>query len=195
MIWDPSPNGIFSTAATWKSLYDDPNTVHWYKLVWFQGATPRHSILMWLAILNRLSTQDRIQSYTAGPLACTLCFQNLEDHNHLFFNCTYSNFIWQDMLRRMNIQTSANTWEGIISWAASIWKKKTPSHTIPRLALGAAVYLIWRERNARTFRAEFKTKEKVLTELCSHMRAHVAIRWKHDRKIHEYITVWDYCST
>ena len=44
VIWDPSPNGIFSTAATWKSLYDDPNTVHWYKLVWFQGATPRHSI-------------------------------------------------------------------------------------------------------------------------------------------------------
>ena len=191
VCWDPSPNGSFSTSHTWKAIYGSHNNVNWYKLIWFKGAYPRYSFLMWLAVQYRLSTHDRIYTFTPGPLACTLCNKEMEDHNHLFFNCTYSTFIWQDILRRMNLQNNAATWEEVVKWAADKWKKKTPTHTIPKMALGAAVYHIWRERNASTFKNEIQPKEKILKNICTYMRAHISIAWKSDANLPIYIAMWD----
>ena len=95
-VWDSSPNGVFSTKHTWQYLYGSQSTVPWYTLVWFRGAFPRHSFLLWLAIQKRLPTHDRIHTFTPGPLACILCCRGMENHNHLFFNCTYSGYVWQD---------------------------------------------------------------------------------------------------
>lgn len=36
-------------------------TVSWKDLVWFSNAIPKHSFILWLAIRNRLLTQDRVQ--------------------------------------------------------------------------------------------------------------------------------------
>ena len=191
MVWGPSPNGKFNTAHTWKHLYGNQNKVSWYNLVWFQGAYPRHSFLMWLAVQKKLSTHDRIQSFTPGPLACTLCYKGMEDHSHLFFNCTYSGFIWQDLKRRMKINTNANTWEDIVIWSARVWSKKKAAHIIPKMAIGASIYHLWRERNTRTFRHEFKTKERILQDICTYMRAHISIKWKHDINKQGYMDVWD----
>ena len=58
------------------------------------------------------------------------------------------------------------------------------------MALGAAVYFIWQERNARTFRAEFKPKERVLQDICTYMKNYISIRWKYNAHISEYTSVW-----
>ena len=58
------------------------------------------------------------------------------------------------------------------------------------MALGAAVYHLWKERNARTFRDEFKTKERVLADIYIYMQAHISIKWRHDRNKQEYVADW-----
>ena len=54
--WIPSPRGAFATSHTWDFLRGTQTKVPWYHLVWFTGNIPRHSFIVWLAMLNKLST-------------------------------------------------------------------------------------------------------------------------------------------
>ena len=166
-------------------------TVPWHNLVWFTGATPRHSFLLWIALHIRLATHDRIYRFTPGPLACVFCLNSMESHNHLFFQCTYTCFIWQGLLQRMGIHYVQRSWEDLTLWAATHWKhKKNPRHAIPKMCLGAAIYYIWRERNERTFGTRMTSKEVLLASICAHMSAMIGIRWKTDPSLHLYLEGW-----
>lgn len=60
VVWTPSKSGKFHSGATWYSLRAHSSIVSWYGLIWYKGNTPKHSFIAWLAILNRLSTKDRL---------------------------------------------------------------------------------------------------------------------------------------
>jgi len=61
--------------------------VEWHDIVWFKNAVPRHSFLLWMAVQQKLTTQDRLHRFGIhGPNRCSLCLRNNEDHNHLFLN-------------------------------------------------------------------------------------------------------------
>ena len=188
--WIPSPNGKFSTSHTWDYLRSSSPKVPWYRLIWFPGSFPRHSFIAWLAILNRLSTHDRIFKFTPGPLACVLCHQGMESHDHLFFNCSFSSYVWQGILQRLVISNPTSTWINLVEWAAASWKKKTPIHIISRMFFGSAVYHVWRERNARSFRQEAKSKERVLQDIFSQVSLQMQIKWKGDPHLPQYISQW-----
>ena len=189
-IWIPSPNGQFSTAHTWDHLIAPSPKVPWHRLIWFPGNTPRHSFISWLAILQRLSTHDRIYSFTPGPLACVFCHSGMESHDHLFFNCSYSNFIWQGLLHRMDTSCPAVTWESIVNWAAGTWRRKTTQHTILKMCLGAAIYGIWKERNARTFKFEAKPKDRLLLEIKSLIACQIQCKRKNDPQLSQFMERW-----
>lgn len=61
-------------------------------------------------------------------------------------------------------------WEQSISWAANEWKGNKLQIVINKLALSSYVYSIWRERNARLFRNEYK-------DLCSIQKEIVHSIW------------------
>ena len=164
--WVPSPDGKFSTHHTWNYLRNQSPKVPWARLIWFPGNLPRNSFISWLAILNRLSTHDRIFKFTPGPLACVLCHSGMENHDHLFFSCAYSSFVWQGIAQRLDNATAPVSWGALVEWASRAWKKKSPGHIVSKMFLGSAVYNIWRERNARSFKMEAKTKEKLLQDIC-----------------------------
>ena len=103
IIWTPSTDGKFQIKATWAALFPTHNTVTWHNLTWFKGATPRHSFILWLAVQLRLATHDRIHTYTQGPLACVFCARAMETHDHIFFHCPYTCFVWQDILHRLGV--------------------------------------------------------------------------------------------
>ena len=162
----------------------------WYNLVWFSGNTPRHSFIVWLAMLQKLSSQDRIWKFTQGPLACVLCHKDLESHDHLFFTCTYSSSIWQGIMSRFRMEGSPLDWTSFTVWAASKWKSKKPKDIMPRMCLGATIYAIWKERNARIFRFEGKRSERVSSDIIINIQAQVSIKWARDPKLQGYLSVW-----
>ena len=134
IIWVPSPNGKFSTSHTWATIRAPGHTIHWYYLVWFSGHLPRHSIVLWFAILNRLSTHDRISLFMPGPLACTLCHKGMESHDHLFFTCPYSTFVWQGIQHRLGMTIPATSWDAFITWVGNTWKLSIPGMSSPESA-------------------------------------------------------------
>ena len=185
--WIPSPNGRFSTPYTWDFLRNTSPVVPWYDLVWFPGHCPRHSVIVWFAILHRLSTHDRIFRFTPGPLACVLCHQGMETPDHLFFHCTYSSFVWQGIRQRLDMRIPLTSWDAFIAWASGSWKTKTSRHFISKICLGSAIYSIWCERNARSFNNTLKTKDRVLSEICNLKVNQIHIRFRNDPALPQLI--------
>ena len=188
--WIPSTTGGFVMSHTWDYLRGDHPRVPWHHLVWFTGNIPRHSFIVWLAMLNKLSTQDRIWKFTPGPLACVLCHKAMESHDHLFFTCEFSSFIWQGIMSRFNMDGFPLDWSTFTVWAASKWKSKKPKDIMPRMCLGATIYAIWRERNARIFRLEGKPRERVCRDIITNTHAQVSIKWAKDPKVTDYLSLW-----
>uniref|UniRef100_A0A803PDG0 Reverse transcriptase domain-containing protein n=1 Tax=Cannabis sativa TaxID=3483 RepID=A0A803PDG0_CANSA len=62
--------------------------VPWSKEVWSRLNIPKHSFLLWLAMINRLKTRDRLfhHGYIAGA-DCIFCNNAAETTNHIFFEC------------------------------------------------------------------------------------------------------------
>uniref|UniRef100_A0A803Q1D7 Reverse transcriptase zinc-binding domain-containing protein n=1 Tax=Cannabis sativa TaxID=3483 RepID=A0A803Q1D7_CANSA len=44
-------------------FHPSPNKQHWSNEVWGRFNTPKHSVILWLAILNRLKTKDRVSNH------------------------------------------------------------------------------------------------------------------------------------
>lgn len=81
----------FSTKETWLMLRKAKPVCPWVKGVWFPQATPKFAFIFLLAMLDRLSTMDRIHRWNAGvDTTCVLCKQATETRDHLFFVCSYS---------------------------------------------------------------------------------------------------------
>ncbi|KAK9667941.1 hypothetical protein RND81_13G022300 [Saponaria officinalis] len=72
-------------------LKHDEDTVGWYSIVWNRFNCPKHSVICWLSLYNRLYTNCRqIRLGRMVDATCLLCGQGREDHQHLFFECRLS---------------------------------------------------------------------------------------------------------
>jgi hypothetical protein len=122
--------------------------VNWARVVWEKWSMPRHNFILWLAVLGKLRTKDRLRFFQIDTL-CVLCGQTEESHSHLFFTCSWSACLWLQIKlwlrinRRMMTLTSAI--RGLNSGGNNLEAR------MRRVSLGLTVYLIWEERNKRIF--------------------------------------------
>ncbi|KAL7168531.1 hypothetical protein ACSBR2_038876 [Camellia fascicularis] len=47
---------------------------------------------------------------------CVLCEEHDENHNHLFFDCSFSQRIWQALQANCNVQWPQLLWNSFIEW-------------------------------------------------------------------------------
>jgi hypothetical protein len=86
--------------------------VNWARVVWEQWSMPRHNFILWLAVLGKLRTKDRLRFFQIDT-SCVLCGQMEESHSHLFFTCSWTACFWLQIKlwlrinRRMMTLTSA----------------------------------------------------------------------------------------
>ncbi|XP_058219469.1 uncharacterized protein LOC131330020 [Rhododendron vialii] len=168
--WTLTANGQFSIASLWDKLRTPFPKVMWHKLVWFSGHIPKCSFVTWIAILNRLSTTDRLLLFglNVSP-ECSLC-QEKESHDHLFFNCPYSQKVWGAIQTKLHVSWSPRSWFDWISFPSGV-KGKTLKAVLTKLVFTVAVYHIWIERNVRKFQNLSCTWEAVVHKICSMVRA------------------------
>ncbi|KAL0293593.1 UNVERIFIED_CONTAM: hypothetical protein Sradi_6927700 [Sesamum radiatum] len=84
IVWKNS-SGTYSTKDAYEVFSDPCNSVEWASLFHGPLHTPRHKFILWLAILERLSTLDKPWCNPANQ-GCVLCNgTQIETHNHLFF--------------------------------------------------------------------------------------------------------------
>lgn len=142
-------NKKYSTRETWHMLRQARQEVHWAEGVWFKYATPKFSFITWLAMLNRLSTMDRVVKWSSGiDTTCVLCKSATETRDHIFFECSYSSLVWEKLTRGILKRRYTNCWLTISGFVGDITLDRIPKFCI-RYSFQCAIHMIWRERNQR----------------------------------------------
>lgn len=87
VIWLLTPSGFYSAQSAWEALRSKASKVSWFHVVWHQRFVPHWSFILWVAILGRLATRDRLMAQgILNDRSCTLCTGGLESDGHLSLN-------------------------------------------------------------------------------------------------------------
>uniref|UniRef100_A0A6N2KQ62 Reverse transcriptase zinc-binding domain-containing protein n=1 Tax=Salix viminalis TaxID=40686 RepID=A0A6N2KQ62_SALVM len=162
-LWAGHPTGIFTIASAWEILRNKNPISPIYHLLWYPDHIPRQSFILWLASKNRLRTQDRLPQHSDGSNGtCSLCNSQIETHDHLFFDCTYSRLVWE---------------QDLLTWASQKWTSKIQfSHLLAKLALSSTCYFLWQERNKRFFQQAHRPHNAIATDIIQQIRRQRDVR-------------------
>ncbi|KAL2246353.1 UNVERIFIED_CONTAM: hypothetical protein Sindi_2903500 [Sesamum indicum] len=145
------------TTQTLYRLFDPPEPkLGWSSLLSGSLKIPRHSFILWLAILGKLPTTDK--SWLSHVGVCILCDERAtESHSHLFFRCRFSRQCLFEIRRWIRFHWPNRDWATDIEWATRKWRGKHIINSAYRTLLASCVYHIWRERNLRRFQHTERT--------------------------------------
>jgi hypothetical protein len=163
--------GNYSTNKAWKDLRQCGDKVEWYEIVWFSNCTPKHSFILWIAMLGRLSTQERLKKwYPNKEMKCSLCGKCLDSLNHLFFECSYSIKVWKAVKDKASMDSIHDKWDEIVIRMTSVKHNRSIKSVLSRIILAACVYFIWNERNKRLFTDENINSKELTLNVINHVR-------------------------
>ncbi|XP_075080665.1 uncharacterized protein LOC142166137 [Nicotiana tabacum] len=153
----------YSIRDMYNKLRGEFPKVEWRRLLCNNTSSPKWIFIFYLAIMDRLSTRDMLITWgiLANP-SCSLCEGGTEDHDHLFFRCTYSAAVRRKLLYWIGVKRDVAGWNEEVKWAIKLAAGKQPSATIYRILLTCTVYHIWQERNWRTFRRQQRRSEELV---------------------------------
>ncbi|KAK4393106.1 hypothetical protein Sango_1781400 [Sesamum angolense] len=100
---------------------------------------PRYSFVLWMAILDKLSTMDKPWLSHLGGV-CVLCGREMETHEHLFFRCNFSR---QERNRRV-FQQSMQPSSTIARKVVEEMRQKIISIDLPDSVSSRGLYRLWR---------------------------------------------------
>ena len=153
--WKPNHNGEFSVKVAQKAIRGQSPKVPQYKIVWFPGAIPKLSFLLWLLVLEKIPTRDRLQRFKIVVVAsCLFCGYQLETADHLFFTYPYSQEIWRHTLNKMVPAGFPSSWHTIMQTLLQPTSATLRLNQDFKVVLSAAVYHVWLERSRRHYEAK-----------------------------------------
>ena len=91
---------------------------------------------------------------------------------------------------RCGLSWHDHSWNDKIEWMAQHLKGKKHQQVLPIFCLQVAVYGLWKERNDRTFKLCFCSKEITLQKMISQVQSFIRIKWKHHSDIAHLMCVW-----
>ena len=91
-----------------------------------------------------------------------------------FFQCSFSHRIWTTLIAKCGYQCTSRDWQGIIQWATNHLKGNSLKSNLCKLVLSSSVYVIWRERNSKTFSNSYGDVNTVMKEILSLVRNRAA---------------------
>nr|XP_043630559.1 uncharacterized protein LOC122601889 [Erigeron canadensis] len=183
----------FYVGTAWEDIRPRDGIVDWYHLVWFNHCIPKHSFLLWLAIMKKLKTQDKIRRWDLQQtlLLCPLCELQSYSHSHLFFECPYAKEVWFEVNMKADLHQQSTVWEDIIQDMILFSKKTSIFSVISKLTLVASVYFIWQERITRLFKKRKRTKEELVQVVIETIRFKLmTFRFKNNSRVERAMVVW-----
>ncbi|KAK4384351.1 putative ribonuclease H protein [Sesamum angolense] len=142
--------GNFSTKVVCDIFRMIGPKVGWYSLLLGPCKVPRYSFVLWLAILDKLSTMDKPWLSHLGGVY-VLCCREMETHEHLFFRSSYSRQCIRALKNAVRFSWPNRAWGVDITWASRRWNGRHIVKAAYRALLAPIVYHIWQERNRRVF--------------------------------------------
>lgn len=154
----------FTTGQTFVDISYNMQEVEWHKIIWYTQNIPRHAFILWLAIRERLLTQDRIRRWERNDQGelCGFCNEQPDSHRHLFFECGFPNRVWMEVQKLAEFRNPPSDWQECVHHCSGLPTNATTKSIIWRLVLGATVYFIWQERNVRVFQKSKRKWEEIV---------------------------------
>ncbi|KAL0457637.1 UNVERIFIED_CONTAM: hypothetical protein Slati_0390900 [Sesamum latifolium] len=172
IAWRLHP-GKFTAAGAVAVLHPPSPHVLWHRLLGGKFKIPRHNSILWLALLERLSTMDR-PWVPQQNIGCVLCNGvHNETHDHLFFKCTFSARCISVLKRYVRFRWMGLGWHRDTLWASKKWRGKHMLHAAARAMLASMVHNIWRERNNRRFLDTASSAESVALKAIEEVRCRI----------------------
>ena len=138
---------------------------------WTNTTLPKIDLFTWTLLHGKILTGENLERKgIVGPFRCPLCAAAGETITHMFFQCSYANSVWKDVLdswgglRRMleNIHDCFNNWEKLYQGeliekrgVRSCWLK------IPKLIC----WCLWNGRNYRIFQDKKQPSYKIAVKI------------------------------
>jgi len=122
---------------------------------------------------------------------CILCGLHVETHEHLFFDCSFTDSVWRSINTRAQLQWPHTSWQDLLQWASTHYRQQNDiTHMIARLLLSTTVYFLWHERNNRVFSNQHRTGQTIVEEIYQLIRTHLT-HMEHADRIPDFVcTVW-----
>ncbi|GJW15975.1 reverse transcriptase zinc-binding domain-containing protein [Tanacetum coccineum] len=160
--------------------------------MWFSQCCPKHSFVMWLAVHGRLATQDRISKWKPNEkYLCPLCGKCADSHDHLFFSCEFSSKVWCYLCKKIEC-TLPFIWATIVHVIVGLGFKNNINNITRRLLIGASVYMIWKERNARIFMNKKQTEDEVIRQIEDNIKSSLmCLTIKESNAIKNVENIWN----
>ena len=139
--------------------------------MWTSLSIPKHVIVSWMTVLNRLPTMDRMLRWGLEiDGKCRLCQDGMESRDHLFFECSFAKEVWRSVLQMYGLNKGILPWNEELNWAIQNFKGKSLISVILRLAWKASIYYIWRERNGRMHNKMVETPRQIVRHIQSDIK-------------------------
>lgn len=90
-----------------------------------------------------------IQSTVLGDrITNVLCNSIQETRNHLYFECSFSSRIWEQLVKGILCNSYTHKWDEVIELISASSMEKRKRFCL-RYAFQISVYMLWRKRNKR----------------------------------------------
>ncbi|XP_057251794.1 uncharacterized protein LOC125498534 [Beta vulgaris subsp. vulgaris] len=97
-------NGQFSIKQYYQLPMRGNRQAVWARYVWNRYTLPKHRLIMWLAIQDRLKTRQRLKLMNVCvDDQCVLCQQHTKTMKHLLFECKFSELCLSEVLQWLGI--------------------------------------------------------------------------------------------
>ena len=172
--WSLVPSRVFTVDLAWNHFRPKRSVVSWHYTIWFPQAIRTHAFIVWMTIQDRLVTQDKLLKWgLTNSISCVFCRANVEDTNHLFFGCQFTAGIWLRILRLCGNVRMPRNWENEFLWVIAT-KGKSFCSIIKRIAWGATIYHLWRQRNSRVYENSFSPADAIFHLICNDVRLRIS---------------------
>ena len=123
------------------------NNVNWSRNFWCRYSVPKPRFITWLAMRSRLYTRDRLLNFDlVQDATCVLCSNDIETHDHLFFQCLCSVMILQQITQWMGYDSTSHSLHSILHKCGNIRGNRMKKRAL-LVAIAATVYGVWKLRN------------------------------------------------
>ncbi|XP_074262965.1 uncharacterized protein LOC141585820 [Silene latifolia] len=127
---------------------------------------PRHQIITMLAVQGKLAIVDQIIARGFHWVnRCYLCKEAAEDAQHLFFQCSYTKELLQELKLWVKMNTPCCDLQTLLIWPRLRTKKRHWRSKWVSCCLGSLVYSVWCERNYRIFEGRERPPHALLPEI------------------------------
>ena len=121
--------------------------------MWSRLAIPGHSFVGRMAILNKLPTKDRMLQWgLAVGSMCVFCRYSIEDRDHLFFQCSITKRIWDNIMGLCLVSDAKTYGKELVNWGTTQLKGRVFRTLQCKLAWWATVYQLCEQRNVLNMR-------------------------------------------